>query len=103
MCLLQTEPYCMLVKDSEQKSGNERYEGYSVDLIESISEILGFNYTIRLVEDGLYGSYDKNTDTWTGMIGELLSQACFISCKLIKVLATFKNMYIYIYIILLYY
>jgi hypothetical protein len=71
----------MLVKDSEQKSGNERYEGYSVDLIEAISEILGFNYTIRLVEDGQYGSYDKNADTWTGMMGELLSQACCISFK----------------------
>ena len=64
----------MLVKDSEQKTGNDRYEGYNLDLVQKISEILGFNYTIRVVEDGKYGSYDKTTDTWNGMIGELLAQ-----------------------------
>ena len=64
----------MLVKDSEQKTGNDRYEGYNLDLIESISKILGFNYTIRIVEDGNYGSYDSTSGTWNGMIGELLSQ-----------------------------
>ena len=68
----------MLVKDSEQKTGNDRYEGYNVDLVESIAQILGFNYTIRIVEDGKYGSYDKATDSWNGMIGELLSQVFYI-------------------------
>ena len=68
----------MLVKDSEQKTGNDRYEGYNIDLVESISQILGFNYTIRIVEDGKYGSYDKATDSWNGMIGELLSQVLYI-------------------------
>ena len=68
----------MLVKDSEQKTGNDRYEGYNVDLVESIAQILGFNYTIRIVEDGKYGSYDKATDSWNGMIGELLSQVPYI-------------------------
>ena len=63
----------MLVKDSEQKTGNDRYEGYNMDLIKEISKILGFNYTIRIVEDGNYGSYDKKTETWNGMIGELLA------------------------------
>ena len=45
-----------------------------MDLIKEISKILGFNYTIRIVEDGNYGSYDKKTETWNGMIGELLAQ-----------------------------
>ena len=81
-----------------------------MDLVQAISEILGFNYTVRLVivilykefmimrenlcwnpqsiqnpqvqveeivsqvEDGKYGSFDKTTQTWNGMIGELQSQ-----------------------------
>ena len=77
LCLLQTEPYTMLVKDSEQKTGNDRYEGYNIDLIHSISKILGFNYSIRIVADGNYGSYSAKTQTWNGMIGELLSQVSF--------------------------
>ena len=48
--------------------------GYSVDLVEEISQILGFNYTIKLVEDGKYGSFDKKLGKWNGMIGELQAQ-----------------------------
>jgi ABC-type amino acid transport substrate-binding protein len=51
-----------------------RYEGYNIDLIDEISKILGFNYSVQIVADGSYGSYNAKTDTWNGMIGELLSQ-----------------------------
>ena len=81
----------MLVKDSEQKTGNDRFEGYSMDLIKAISEILGFNYTFRTVADGTYGSYDRETETWSGMIGELLSQAGFRLCTLIIFLSKINN------------
>ena len=64
----------MLKEKSETLVGNDRYEGYSVDLVEEISKILHFNYTIKLVEDGKYGSFDKETGKWNGMIGELQAQ-----------------------------
>ena len=64
----------MLKEDSETLVGNDRYEGFNVDLIEEISQILGFNYTIKLVADWNYGSYDKVKGEWSGMIGELQSQ-----------------------------
>ena len=64
----------MLKEDSEPLVGNNRYEGFNVDLIHEISEIIGFNYTIKLVADGQYGSYDKVKGEWSGMIGELQSQ-----------------------------
>ena len=48
--------------------------GYSIDLVEEISQILGFNYTIKLVDDGKYGSFDKKLGKWNGMIGELQDQ-----------------------------
>ena len=31
--------------------GNDRYEGFCVDVIDEISKIIGFNYTLRSVED----------------------------------------------------
>ena len=70
----QNDPFLMLKEKSETLVGNARYEGYSVDLIEEISQILGFNYTIKLVEDGKYGSFNKETGKWNGMIGELQAQ-----------------------------
>ena len=70
----QNEPYTMYRENSEALQGNARYEGYNVDLIEEVSKILGFNYTINIVEDGKYGSYNSKNKTWNGMIGELLAQ-----------------------------
>ena len=40
------------------------------------SSALGFNYTIKLVEDGNYGSFNKETGKWNGMIGELQVKIC---------------------------
>ncbi|XP_050461364.1 glutamate receptor ionotropic, kainate 2 isoform X3 [Cataglyphis hispanica] len=67
-------PYCMRKDSSEKLTGNAQFEGYSVDLIYEISRLLGFNYTFRLVPDGRYGSYNKQTKEWDGMMKELLDQ-----------------------------
>lgn len=62
-------------KDSSEKlTGNAQFEGYAIDLIHEISRILGFNYSFRLVPDGRYGSFNKETKEWDGMIKELLEQ-----------------------------
>ena len=63
-----------MIKDNiEQLSGNDRYEGYNIDLIDAIAKELKFNYTIQIVADSQYGKKLDN-GTWNGMIGELLSQ-----------------------------
>ncbi|XP_012273725.1 glutamate receptor ionotropic, kainate 2 isoform X1 [Orussus abietinus] len=69
-----SSPYCMRKASSEKLTGNAQFEGYSVDLIHEISRILGFNYTFRLVPDDRYGSFNKETKEWDGMIKELLDQ-----------------------------
>lgn len=62
-------------RESSQKLvGNDQFEGYAIDLIHEISKLLGFNYTLKLVPDGRYGSYNQDTKEWDGMMGELLSQ-----------------------------
>lgn len=67
-------------KDSAEKlSGNDQFEGYAVDLIREIARVLGFNYTIRLVPDGRYGSYNKDTGEWDGMVRELLESRADLS------------------------
>lgn len=69
-------------RESSQKLvGNDQFEGYAIDLIDKISEDLRFNYTLKLVPDGRYGSYNENTKEWDGMMGELLQQASFWDCS----------------------
>ena len=53
--------------------GNERYQGYLVDLMDRISQIVGFKYQFVPVADGKYGH--KSADgIWDGMIGELVNE-----------------------------
>ena len=65
------EPYTMLRESADIRSGNERFEGYGIDLVEELSKILKFKYTFELVKDRAYGVKVTNT-TWNGMIGEVM-------------------------------
>ena len=42
----------MLVQDKERKTGNERFEGFTMDLAKELAGILHFNFTFKLVDDG---------------------------------------------------
>ncbi|XP_075047136.1 glutamate receptor ionotropic, kainate 4 isoform X4 [Mixophyes fleayi] len=66
-------PYLMLKSNHQELEGNDRYEGFCVDMLKELSKILHFNYKIRLVADGLYGVPELN-GSWTGMVGELISR-----------------------------
>uniref|UniRef100_A0A4W5R679 Glutamate receptor n=1 Tax=Hucho hucho TaxID=62062 RepID=A0A4W5R679_9TELE len=52
--------------------GNDRFEGYCIDLLRELASILGFSYELRLVEDGRYGAQDETTGQWSGMVKELI-------------------------------
>ena len=66
-----SDPYTMIKTDavSEGRVGNDRYEGFAVDLINEIAKIVGFNFTIALANG--YGSR-RQDGSWTGMIGEIV-------------------------------
>lgn len=61
----------MLTESKEVLSGNARFEGFGIDLVEELSKMLRFKYKIHLVKDGKYGGIDEKTGDWDGMIGEL--------------------------------
>ena len=64
-----SEPYTMLKIESANREGNDRYEGFAVDLTTEIARIIGINFTLSVVAG--YGS--KGADgSWTGMVGEIL-------------------------------
>ena len=55
----------------QRRTGNDRYEGFVVDLATQIASLVGFNFTIA-VTDG-YGKLDEKGE-WNGMIRELLEE-----------------------------
>lgn len=62
----------MLKKNWELYEGNDRYEGYCVDLASEIAKHIGIKYKISIVPDGKYGARDPDTKIWNGMVGELV-------------------------------
>ncbi|KAJ8927375.1 hypothetical protein NQ314_020150, partial [Rhamnusium bicolor] len=52
------EPYAMIKQATHALVGNDRYEGYVIDLIHEISKIEEFSYTFIIREDMKYGFYD---------------------------------------------
>ncbi|KAG1665516.1 Glutamate receptor ionotropic, kainate 2 [Nymphon striatum] len=67
------EPYTMLKKSWQHLKGNDRYEGYCIDLINEIASKMKFRFTIHVVPDHQQGTKDTLTGDWTGMIGELVN------------------------------
>lgn len=54
--------------------GNAQFEGYSLDLIDGIAQILNFSYIFELVPDNKYGSYKPEKKEWDGLIKQLLDR-----------------------------
>lgn len=69
----------MLKKSDKALVGNDRFEGFCIDLLKELANILGFTYEIRLVPDGKYGSQDDK-GLWNGMIRELIEHVSFTPC-----------------------
>ncbi|RWS06259.1 glutamate receptor: ionotropic kainate 2-like protein 3, partial [Dinothrombium tinctorium] len=67
------KPYSMFVEDWEEKglTGNDRFEGYCIDLITEIAKSLKFKFVIKLVEDRAHGKRNEKGE-WNGMIRELI-------------------------------
>jgi len=70
ICGVLNPPYTMYVESFEKLSGNDRFEGFAPDLAAELAKILGFNFTLKLVDDGAYGS-ETSPGNWNGMLGEV--------------------------------
>ncbi|XP_054743540.1 glutamate receptor ionotropic, kainate 2 [Anastrepha obliqua] len=69
------EPYFTEIPEMVEQNvtGNERYMGYTVDLIKELANLMNFEYLFVPVRDNQYGKYNKETKQWNGIIGELIN------------------------------
>ncbi|XP_017872751.1 PREDICTED: glutamate receptor ionotropic, kainate 2-like, partial [Drosophila arizonae] len=68
--ILET-PYVMM-HYGKNYTGNERFYGFCVDILENISHEVGFDYILDLVPDRKYGAKDPETGQWNGMVAQLM-------------------------------
>lgn len=74
---VQENPYVMRKDNYQDFQGNDQYEGFCVDMLREVADILKFSFKIKLVDDGLYGAPEPN-GSWTGMVGELINRVSTI-------------------------
>ncbi|XP_070812131.1 probable glutamate receptor isoform X1 [Pituophis catenifer annectens] len=60
-----------ILEDPYVMAGGPELEGYCIDLLEKLSEMLHFKYKVSIVKDGKYGILGSNGN-WSGMIGEVV-------------------------------
>ena len=54
------------------ENGTTMYEGLCIDLMDKLSELMGFSYTLKIVKDGKFGGQDEDGN-WMGLIGDLVN------------------------------
>uniref|UniRef100_A0A914WHL9 Uncharacterized protein n=1 Tax=Plectus sambesii TaxID=2011161 RepID=A0A914WHL9_9BILA len=65
-------PYVMYRRNHYDFHGNQKFEGFCIDLLTELSRDLGFTFTIHEVKDKKYGNDISGNGTWDGMVGEIL-------------------------------
>lgn len=57
-------------EDAENFRGDDKYEGYAVDLIQKLSEMMEFEYEFVIVKGN--GKYNPLTKEWDGIMRSLI-------------------------------
>jgi len=61
--------------NGQKPVGNERFEGFVVDLMKEIGAELNIEYEFDLVKDKQFGS-EQPDGSWDGMVGEVMREVC---------------------------
>ena len=72
-CIFQQPPF--VFKNDSAPSG---YSGYVIDLLDALTELIHFKYTVYESPDGEYGRMQPDK-SWTGVIKELIDGVIIFS------------------------
>ena len=78
--LLQQPPFIMKVPDDGD--GKVHWKGYCIDLVNALSDLMGFDFELYQAPDGQYGHMNEQME-WDGAIKELIDQVKCVGLILI--------------------
>ena len=85
---MQREPF---VNVTITEDGEEVFQGFCIDMMDKLSELMGFSYRISLVEDGKFGGQAED-GTWMGLVGDLVAH---VSNSEMSIMATCDMYHMY--------
>ncbi|KAG8312620.1 hypothetical protein J6590_018262 [Homalodisca vitripennis] len=71
-------------------AGNENFTGYCIDLLNHISQIIGFEYEVYVAPDNSFGTMDEK-GRWGGLIKELMDKKADIGLTSLSITAEREN------------
>lgn len=75
-----------MMHEATNYTGNERFYGFCVDLLDRVAKEVGFDYILDLVPDAKYGAQDAETGEWNGIVLQLMTH---VSQKRQKIFSIF--------------
>ena len=61
----------------QKPEGKDRFEGFTIDLLERLAAELKFHYQLYVSPSNAYGG-PKPDGSWDGMVGEILNGVCLL-------------------------
>lgn len=55
-------------------NSNEQFQGFCIDLLKAIADMLNFQYELYEVPDGKYGAENTSTGEWNGLVREIIDK-----------------------------
>ncbi|OTF69538.1 glutamate receptor, ionotropic kainate 2-like protein [Euroglyphus maynei] len=75
---IESTPYVFYKKNLNNQiatnNSNDHFEGFCIDLLKAIAEMLNFQYELYLVPDGKYGAENQTTGEWNGLVREIIDK-----------------------------
>ena len=62
-----------MLRHGKNYTGNNRFYGFAIDLLEEVARISQFSYIVDLNPDGVYGVKNPVTGEWNGIVKQLMS------------------------------
>merc|ERR1712183_924078 len=93
------EPFMMLRPDHSNRIGIDKDEGFLMDLLHEVSANLKFKtLSVSVVPDGKYGRYDNTTNSWNGMVGEVVNGNVDMAMADITITRTGRQLWISLFL-----
>lgn len=67
-----------MVKPNGNLTGNDRFEGFCIDLLKTIADLIGFSYELYIVPDLKFGAENTTTGEWNGLVREIIDKVSIL-------------------------
>lgn len=78
-----------MLKHGKNYTGNNRFYGFSMDLLDEIARLSKFSYIVDINPDGAYGVKNPITGEWNGVVKQLMQHVSRLNFQLLECFSSY--------------